>query len=436
MKMSLGSMLIVLGAITMSQAHHSKDERVQSLIRAVPFAEKVQRELLMLDIKSYETKKEVGGEELPPLFLHFPELAKSIPFVSLGIFPTPILHLTTLSERLPSAQLFCKQDGLCGGFDEMGDKLFGGNKVRKLEFLLADALNQGAKTVLTFGCAGSNHAVATAAYAKKLGLDCICMLKAQHNARVVRRNLALMHHYEAQLKYYPTVGLRAVGTIATVVDHQQEQGDIPYIIPTGGSLPLGIIGFVNAAFELKQQIEAGIMPEPDYIYVAAGSLGSATGLILGCKAAGLKSRVVAVAVEPDSADYFEGGIKRLFYETNQMLHDACTTFPLFTLSDDDFIVRYTSAGQEYALFTHDAIQAMHLLKNVEQIVLDGTYSAKAFDGLLKDCDAGKLTNSVVLFWNTYCADDFTDIVQLHDYQQLPKPLHHYFVQDVQPLDKD
>lgn len=437
MKMYRSYLLFLLITLTSTLLCEKNEEAIQRLIRAVPLAEKMKKEFLMLfseSDKSNEVRVVSNQGTVPPLFMYFPELARSVSFTSLGSFPTPIYYLAEMSKELPSISLYCKQDGLSGGLDEQGNRLFGGNKVRKLEFLLADALRQDARVVLTFGCVGSNHAVATAAYAKKLGLGCICMLKRQPNSYVARRNLALMDYYGAKLKYYPTVSLRAAGTISTVVDYKQEQGEIPYIIPTGGSWPLGIIGFVNAAFELKEQIDAGFMPEPDYIYVAAGSLGTATGLILGCKAAGLKSRVIAVAVEVASIDYFEENIRRLFYETNKMLHEAAPAFPLFELEQDDIKISYTSMGQGYALFTQDAIGAMQQLKETEHIIIDGTYAGKAFDGLLKDYCAGKLANSVVLFWNTYCADEYAHILQSYNYYHLPRALRAYFIQDVQPLD--
>jgi 1-aminocyclopropane-1-carboxylate deaminase/D-cysteine desulfhydrase-like pyridoxal-dependent ACC family enzyme len=432
-------LLMVMGlGVTLVQGHQHEPFFIEQLVRYTKAPLTVQKELLMMPMKLDLVEQTVFQQcaSLPPLFFEYPELVRSLSYYSLGSFPTPIVPLSTLAAHVDhEIKLFCKQDGLSGGINAHSERLFGGNKVRKLEYLLADALYRGARSVMTFGCAGSNHVTATAAYAQQLGLDCICMLKRQPNAQVVRRNLALMNHYGASIRYYPTVGLRNFGAVCAAVDYKQEVGETPYVIPTGGSCPLGIIGFVNAAFELKEQIAQGCMPEPDYIYVAAGSLGTAAGLLLGSKAAGLKSKIIAVAVEPGGPTYFEEGIKRLFRETNDVLQTLAPSFPRFELQHDEVMVRYTSAGSEYALFTPEGAASMELMRSTEGMLLDGTYTGKAFDGLLQDLRSGTMRGNVVLFWNTFCSDDYRDILKDFDYRVLPKGVQRYFTEDVQTLDQ-
>lgn len=370
--------------------------------------------------------------QLPPLFSAYPRLAERINYLPLGNFPTPICALRAISAQLSNVILYCKQDNLCGKQQPSGTTLFGGNKVRKLEFLLADALAQNAKTIITFGCAGSNHVVATAVYSQLLGLQCIGLLKPQPISYGVRRNLALMHHYGAQIRLYATPALREVGAIEIL---QSNQNPAPYVIHTGGSQPIGVLGFVNAAFELKEQILRGELPEPDYIYVAAGSLGTAAGLLLGCKAAGLKSQIVAVATEPTDHAIITKIIENLFVETAALLHQSDPSFPQFQFLPHDTCIRLSSTGTDYGLFTTEAAKVLQRVMASEQLRLDGTYTAKAFDGLLRDAEAGLLEHKVVLFWHTYDGNNFDHLTKNFDYRALPQALQSYFTQDVQPLDR-
>ncbi len=218
-----------------------------------------------------------------PLFTRYPALKTHISYISLGTLPTPVQRVATLEQMYGIHNCFIKQDAATGGVDADGEQLFGGNKVRKLEFLLADALYHNAKSVLTFGCIGSNHAVATATYAQQCGLRCYCVLTPQLDNLVVQRNLVLMKAAHAEMIFSENSIMRRQDTINAFIDSKTNHGDYPYFIPTGGSVALGAVGFVNAAFELDAQIKAGLLPEPDFIYVAAGSFGTVAGLSLGLK---------------------------------------------------------------------------------------------------------------------------------------------------------
>lgn len=361
-----------------------------------------------------------------PLFCAYPSLAHHLAHISLGTFPTPVIPLPLLSSRYNNVTVYCKQDGLCGGKNEFGEILFGGNKVRKLEFLLAHARAQDKTTVVTFGCAGSNHVVATAAYAQYLGTNCIGMLKPQANSTFVRKNLALMNYYNAELYHFPSSGLRALGTSELFSMHKRIFKKMPYLITTGGSQPLGVLGFVNAAFELKEQIVRGELPEPQYIYVAAGSLGTVTGLLLGCKAARLTSKVVAVMIEPYDQHVCRQAIESLFVETNRLLHHYTPAFPLFALTSQEFIIRTESAGDDYGRSTPGANRALQQARLWENIHLDPTYTAKAFDGLLNDAACGFLRGSTVLFWHTYDGTNGNHLAHNFDFRALHPSLHHYF----------
>ncbi len=216
-----------------------------------------------------------------PLFQHYPLLAHKLPYVALGVFPTPVQKLDQLGQQLGLDNLFIKRDDLSG-------KIYGGNKIRKLEFILGKAIRTKAGEVLTFGAAGSNHALATAIYADQLGLKSISMLASQPNASYIRRNLLMSYHYGAELHLIPNIPFIPLvanpAVLYQLLRHRLKRGQFPMIVPMGGSSPLGAVGFVNAAFELQEQILKGEISEPDYIYVASGSMGTAAGLILGLKA--------------------------------------------------------------------------------------------------------------------------------------------------------
>jgi 1-aminocyclopropane-1-carboxylate deaminase/D-cysteine desulfhydrase-like pyridoxal-dependent ACC family enzyme len=361
------------------------------------------------------------------LFERYPLLKEKIPYISLGEFPTPIEKLNRLGETLGPNSLYIKRDDLSG-------EIYGGNKIRKLEFLMADALEKNVKEVLTFGYAGSNHATATAVYAQKLGLRSISMLFPQPNAHYLRRNLLMSHFCNAELHQYPNMPFIVLATLYQLLRHKSRYGHFPQVIQAGGSSPLGSIGFVNAAFELRNQIENGEMPKPDLIYLPSGTMGTSAGLILGLKAANLESLVVCVRVADEKFANIERALK-LLRSTNSLLHSLDPSFPLIEFSREDINIRHDFFGQRYALFTEKGMEAVTRMKATEDVELDGTYTGKTLAALISDAEKGNLKDKVVLFWNTYNSKDFSHMIASIDYRELPRPFHKYFEEDVQKLDK-
>jgi len=366
------------------------------------------------------------------LFNNFPTLYGKIPYISLGNLPTPLEKLHAISAKT-GIEVYIKQDGLSGGFDAQGKQLYGGNKIRKLEFLLAQARQLGARKVMTFGCAGSNHAVATAVHAHRLGMQPICMLLHQPPSHAVQHNLLMHLDYESELHFNASNEIRQLNTLLVWLEHYKRDGKAPYIIPTGGSNVFGTLGFVNAAFELAEQIKQGIIPTPSHIYVACGSCGTVAGLLLGCMAAGVKTKIVAIAVEPAALDYFAQKIANLFHETNALLHGLDNSFPLLEYTDEHLTIDLHFTGPRYGEFSSEGVRAYHELLEREHIKLDGTYTAKAFAGMLDRLQ--KEAHTSVLFWNTYCDLNNTKISE-SDYSRLPQCLHDYFNEaHIQPLDQ-
>jgi D-cysteine desulfhydrase len=207
------------------------------------------------------------------------------------------------------------------------------------------------------------------------------------------------------------------------------------VIPFGGSSPLGVIGFVNAAFELKEQILKGAIPEPDYLYVATGSMGTAAGLILGLRAANSKTKVVSVRVTGDEIVNARKMVN-LIHQTNRFLSLLDPSFPMFEFLEDEIDIRHTFFGKRYALFTREGMEAVSFTKKYADINLEGTYTGKAFAALMDDARKCNLKNKVLLFWNTYNSRELSRVTDGIDYHSLPHSFHSYFEKEVQLLERE
>lgn len=368
-----------------------------------------------------------------PLFERFPGLINSLAYVGLTDLPTTVDRLDRLAADLDVRALYMKRDDLTG-------TLYGGNKPRKLEFLLGEALRAKASHVLTFGAAGSNHALATAIYAQRLRLKSISMLMPQPNAEYVRRNLLMCYRCGAELhacggplESATTRSRIYAATTMQMTRHWLREGRRPVMIPPGGSSPRGTVGYVNAGLEMATQVAGGALAEPDCVYVACGTLGTAAGLLLGLRMAGLRSRVVAVRVT--TSEYANpASLQGLAVAANRFLHDLDANVPLLEVSNADVDVRDDYCGSRYAAFTPEGMAAVRRVRDTEGITLDGTYTGKTFAALMGDAADGRLRDKTVLFWNTLNSRDFSSEIAGLDYHNLPRPFHPYFEAPVQPLD--
>lgn len=243
----------------------------------------------------------------------------------------------------------------------------------------------------------------------------------------MQQNLLLSQNVHANLFYFPDNNSRKIGAFAKWLQMRQFCGRFPYIIPTGGSCPTGVLGFVNAALELKQQILENQIALPDYIYVATGSCGTVAGLTLGFQLAQIKTHIIAVATEPheDSAEY-QKALEELYVHTNQFLHEKDDSIPLLTFPKNYVTIRYEFSGDDYGMPTAEGQEAQDVFKKYADINIDPTYTAKAAAALIADAHAGVLTDKVVLYWNTYCGLDFSDTTAHVNHHDLPACFHEYF----------
>jgi 1-aminocyclopropane-1-carboxylate deaminase/D-cysteine desulfhydrase-like pyridoxal-dependent ACC family enzyme len=344
-----------------------------------------------------------------PLFERYPLLREKLPYISLGEFPTPVEELERLGQAINVPNLYAKREDLSG-------KLYGGNKVRALEFLLGGALRANDKHVMAGGFPASCQALAQAIYARQLGLKTLAILFPQVRSEQGRRHLLIYQSIGADVQ---ALGLPA---LLRLINHRFQYGRFPKFLEA--SSPLGMVGYVSAGFELKDQIERGTLPEPDLVYVALATMGTAVGLALGFKTAGLKSRVVSVHLGNPRAT--PKNMAKLFRETNELLHSYDPSFPKFEVSESDFDVRYDFKRPKGKLLNDAGAQAIKQVKELSNLQLDEMFTAHAFAALMADADKGLLKDKAVLWWNSYNSRDFSHQIATADYHQLPKAFHRYF----------
>lgn len=331
------------------------------------------------------------------LLATFPALADRIPWRPLGRFPTPLERIDHVLPR--GATLWVKRDDLCGG--PYGGN-YGGNKVRKLEFLLASAARRGARRLLTIGAYGSNHVLATTLYGRQAGFDVDAVVFPQPlSARVFDQLLAEVH---AGAHLIPT---RSYLGAALAVARGRLRRQV-YWIPAGGSSPLGVLGYVSAGLELAAQIRAGEAPAFDTIYVTLGSGSTAAGLWLGLALAGWAGRLVAVRVVDRVVSnrtivrwWAAGGARLLRHAGLSGLPSAATRPELY--------VDHRFFGPGYAHPTPAAEEAVAQAA-VAGLILETTYTGKTLAALLEDARAGRLAGQNVLFLDTFNSLDLRPLL--------------------------
>ncbi len=324
-----------------------------------------------------------------PLFQKFPELRDRVPRIGLCDAPSPVTRLDILPPRR-GVDLWIKNDGLYG-------TLYGGNKPRKLEFVLPRALATGARTILTTGPLGTHHGLATALYGRQLGLNVALLLTYQRPNEHVARQLIRMHRAGASMHYTRGGPLTAIMAPYLVLKYAgRDRGRRPYLLPPGGSTPLGALGYVNAALELAAQVRAGELPEPKAVVLPVGSGGTAAGLVLGLGLAGLKSKVVGVAITRAPTTWAIT-VRQLALQVARLIERNGVNQLEVRLADLTVDARWLGAG--YGRLTRGGADASTLM-SAAGVELEPTYTAKTVAGLTAMCASGELSGPV-LYWHTY-----------------------------------
>jgi 1-aminocyclopropane-1-carboxylate deaminase/D-cysteine desulfhydrase-like pyridoxal-dependent ACC family enzyme len=359
---------------------------------------------------------------LKPIIFETYRGLESIPWMGLGEFPTPIQKLEKLGEVEGFKNLYVKRD-------DKSSHIYGGNKVRKLEWVLADARAMGRKTLMAVGGSGSNQVLATTIYGRDMGFRVVGFVFDQLNAEYVRRNLLLDHHYGAELHYAPNLPVELL-MFGLTYAWEGLRGEKPYYVPGGASSPIGNMGYVNAAFEIRNQVEQGEMPEPDYVLAAAGSLGTASGLQLGFKLAGMQTRVAAVRVSMPwyiTTSKFASMIGNI----NTFMRKADPSVPEVKPRPEELIMLEDYLGKCYAAFTPECVSTIKKAKELEGLILDPTYTSKTLLGGLDWLKNRGEKEKVVLFMDTYNSVDLTPQIEGADYHTLPRSFYRYFEKPTQ-----
>jgi D-cysteine desulfhydrase len=348
----------------------------------------------------------------------FPGVVAAHPRHALTTLPTPVHRLERLGRETGARSLWVKRD-------DVSCALYGGNKPRKLEWLLGEALRRGHRSVITFGGIGTHHGLATAIAARDAGLRTILVLLPQPVTDSVRRALLLDHAYGAEMYLGQSVA-QIVATSLRLLGRDTLKGDRPYIVPTGGTSALGCLGYVEAALELAEQVRSNEIPEPDSIFVPLGSGGTVAGLLLGLKLAGLRSRVVGVLVTdilPPSA----ARLVRIARACWKRMRRAEAAVPEVELRPEDLTVVPGFVGRAYGAPTDEASRALRAVESAEGIKLETTYTGKCMAALLQVSQREPYRDQNLLFWNTYSSiDPAIGLSELPSFRQLPEPFHRFF----------
>ncbi|HET9703691.1 MAG TPA: D-cysteine desulfhydrase family protein [Vicinamibacterales bacterium] len=317
------------------------------------------------------------------------------PRIPLAVLPTPLHEAMRLRAALggpsKSPRILIKRDDLTA----LG---LGGNKARKLEYLVADARSQGATTLITTGAVQSNHARMTAAAACAAGMGCVLVLTSTKDVPTVEGNLLLDSLYGAEIRLVPSLDpMFAVGNdepvVADVVSEEKAAGRTPYVIPVGGSSGIGVFGYVSGTAELVDQLAAA-GETPSRLYYASGSRGTQAGLTLGAMLCDAPYRVYGVAVSGGEPEKIERA-KRIGNEAAEKLGLE------IRLDRDDLFTDQGFIGEGYGIPTTGALEAISLLARTEGILLDPCYTSKAMAGLVAHVRDGSLAPSdTVVFLHT------------------------------------
>lgn len=293
--------------------------------------------------------------------------------------PTPVEPMPRLSAALQGPRLFVKRD------DQTG-LAFGGNKTRKLEYLLADAREQGADTLISAGAIQSNHCRQTVAAAARFGMDCTLVLFGDPPSTPDANHLL---HF--------LLGAQVVYTQRELINEKLEEvfqkivaeGKKPYLIPYGGSNPVGAMGYVNAMLELDLQDV-----RPDWIVFPSSSGGTQAGMLVGARLSGYRGKILGISVD-EPADVLRVNVARLATQTTAAMGKD------WTFSPDEVLVNDAYTGGGYAVMGQPEIEAIQLFARREALLLDPVYTGRCGAGMIDLIRQGFFDPSeTLLFWHT------------------------------------
>lgn len=301
------------------------------------------------------------------------------PRIFLAHLPTPLERLDRLTKELGGPEIWIKRDD-CTGLST------GGNKTRKLEFLMAEAREQGADTIITQGATQSNHARQTAAFAAKLGMNCHLLLEdrtGSNNSNYKHNGNVLLDHLHGATTETRPGGVDMQLEMEAVAERMRAEGRKVYVIPGGGSNPTGALGYVNCAFELVGQLnDRGL--KVDHIVTATGSAGTQAGLITGLRATNAGIPLLGIGVRAPKEKQ-EENVYKLACDTAEKLGSPGV------VAREDVVADCNYVGEGYGIPGDDTLEAIAMFAQLEGILLDPVYSGKGAAGLIDYCRKGRFT---------------------------------------------
>ena len=293
--------------------------------------------------------------------------------------PTPVEALPRLSALLHGPNLMVKRD------DQTG-LAFGGNKTRKLEYLLAEAQEQNSRTLISAGAVQSNHCRQTVAAASRFGFDCILVLFGDPPDPPDGNHLL---HYLLGAEVIYTTHEKMEATLAKTYQEAASQGRQPYLIPYGGSNPTGALGYVQAMLELAEQDV-----QPDWIVFPSSSGGTQAGMLVGARLSGFNGKILGISVD-EPEEVLTARVAELATQTANFIGEDCT------FTTEDVLVNDNYTGGGYAVMGDPEIEAIQLFAKNEALLLDPVYTGRAAAGLIDLIRQYYFDkDQIVLFWHT------------------------------------
>ena len=325
--------------------------------------------------------------------MNIKDLLAKYPRLRLTPLPTPLTYMKNLSEYLGGPRIYVKRD-------DIGSLAFGGNKTRKLEYIMAQAVTENCDTVVTLGGVQSNWVRQTVAAAKALGMDAVAVLEGE-KPEVIQSNLLLDMLMGAQLIYKPGIPqdvedeeiASKFPITGPIAQELRRQGKRPFLAPLGGATPTGHLGYINMIDELNDQLKEQDI-HPTHIFVGTGTGGTHAGMQMGLRLARLDAKLTGISVSFHTRPKEE--------EIAQMCNEAMAAYGIDEgFAPSDITVNYDYVGAGYGAVTEGAVEAVRLAARLEGLILCHTYAGKALSGLIGMIRAGELTKAdTVIFVHT------------------------------------
>ncbi|MBD3228476.1 MAG: pyridoxal-phosphate dependent enzyme [Candidatus Lokiarchaeota archaeon] len=354
------------------------------------------------------------------VFEQVSKLKEEVPWISL-VNKTPVTKLENIGEEYNIPELYMKRDDLT-------TNIYGGNKPRKLEYTYGKIFEKKYEGIVTLGGLGSNHCLATTVFSKKKfnktkEIKVTLLLMKQPLTADVQKKLLMFNNLGANIVY-------SGGLLGVAYNYFFKRYKNFYKLWAGGTDHITNLGHVNAAFELKEQIEDGELPKPDIIFVTLGSVGTMAGLDVGLTIAGLDDiELIGVKVAMNilwfgCTLYSE---RKSAKKTLKFIRKYTDKFNSIKLKKRKVLTDYV--GKEYGYVTEEAKNALKIVKDLENIKLDTTYTGKTFAALLDYVKSNPVSDKSILFWNTYNSRPYDPFRKKdEDWRDLPKDFHRFFLE--------